>query len=79
MQPLYSGQEAPMGGAAQCGSVWSHIGHIPDLLAQVLLPLLTSGESVEEQLEVMGARRWAGHSLAAPDSLGQKVEQAHHL
>ena len=34
---------------------------------------------MEEQLEVMGARRWAGHSLAAPDSLGQKVEQAHHL
>ena len=35
-----------MGGAAQCGSVcvWSLIGHIPDLLAQVLLPLLTSGE-----------------------------------
>ena len=24
--------------------LWSHIGHIPDLLAQVLLPLLTSGE-----------------------------------
>ena len=24
--------------------VWSHVGHIPDLLAQVLLPLLTSGE-----------------------------------
>ena len=22
MQPLYSGQEAPMGGAAQCGSVY---------------------------------------------------------
>ena len=34
---------------------------------------------MEDQLEVMGARRWAGHSLAAPDSLGQKVEQAHHL
>ena len=28
---------------------------------------------------MMGARRWAGHSLAAPNSPGQKVEQAHHL
>ena len=44
MQPLYSGQEAPMGGAAQCGSVLLLWSHIPDLLAQVLLPLLTSGE-----------------------------------
>ena len=34
---------------------------------------------MEEQLKVMGARRRAGHSLAAPDSLGQKVEQACHV
>ena len=59
--------------------LWSHIGHIPDLLAQVLLPLLTSGEMEGISGGAAGGDGWAGHSLAAPNSLGQKVEQAHHL
>ena len=63
--------------------LWSHIGHIPDLLAQVLLPLLTSGEMEGISGGAAGGDgcKEVGWSfpIAAPDSLGQKVEQAHHL
>ena len=58
--------------------------YIPDSLAEVLLPLLTSGEMEG----ITGLSRGAaggddckevGWSFPAPDSTGQKVEQAHHL
>ena len=72
-----------MGGAAQCGiiimeSYWPH-PRFTSSSPTALTHLWGNGGHQWRSSWRWGARRWAGHSLAAPDSLGQKVEQAHHL